>query len=148
MKEGEPHEKEKAPGAGAAAVGVVHYMEHYGRGSCIKPSCASNASSAMTSAQKSQRKEVTDMPRLHVTPEENRKRNILGQISEKAYQRFGKPVTGALFGRMFGVKECTAKNRIKSLEDIRLRELRNYVESCNLSDEDILVWFRWRKEEK
>lgn len=41
-------EKEKAPGTGAAVVGLVHYLEHYGCGNCNKPSCANFVPNVIT----------------------------------------------------------------------------------------------------
>ena len=81
------------------------------------------------------------MPRLHTAPEEARTRKVLGQLSDKAYQKYGKRLTGATFGRMFGVGERTGQNRIKNLDSTTLLELRCYVRTCNPTDEEILQWF-------
>lgn len=48
MRGGGTHEKEKAPGTGAAVVGLVHYLEHYGCGNCNKPSCANFVPNVIT----------------------------------------------------------------------------------------------------
>lgn len=49
-REGE-HEKENTQKAGATAVGLVYYLEHYGRGNCIKFNCANSVNNAMRSAR-------------------------------------------------------------------------------------------------
>lgn len=81
------------------------------------------------------------MPRLRITPEEARTRNVLGQLSDKSYQKYGKRLTGSTFGRMFGVGERTGQNRINNLDSITLLELRCYVRTCNPTDAEILEWF-------
>lgn len=81
------------------------------------------------------------MPRLRASPEESRERAILGQLSDKSYQRYGKRLTGATFGRMFGVEERTGQNRIRNLDSTTLLELRCYIRTCNPTDDEILAWF-------
>ena len=81
------------------------------------------------------------MPKLRTSPKAARDRAIRGQIASKSFERYGVPLTGKSFGRMFGVKPRTATNRMQDLGTILLEELWTYVDTSALSDAEILKWF-------
>lgn len=81
------------------------------------------------------------MPKLRVSPEEERERAILGQISQKVFLKTGKKISGERAGLLFGLGSKTAGNRLKDLGSFRLDELWDYTKRCSLTNEEILAWF-------
>lgn len=81
------------------------------------------------------------MPKLRVSPEEERDRAILGQISQKTWLKYGKKMSGERVGNLFGVEGKTALNRLHNLGSFRLDELWDYTKRCSLTNEEILAWF-------
>ena len=81
------------------------------------------------------------MPKLRVSPEEERERAILGQISQKSWLKYGKKMSGERAGKLFGVEGKTALNRLHNLGSFRLDELWDYTKRCSLTNEEILAWF-------
>lgn len=81
------------------------------------------------------------MPRLRVSPEEARIRTVMGQIANKSEVLFGERLTGKTFGKMFGVSERTATNRMKDLDKTTLKEFRHYADTAKLTDAEILACF-------
>lgn len=81
------------------------------------------------------------MPKLRISPEEARIRAIMGQIADKSMVLYGKKLIGKTFGKMFGLEEKTATNRMKDLDKTTIREFRHYVNTAGLSDAEILAWF-------
>ena len=81
------------------------------------------------------------MPKLRVSPEEERDRAILGQISQKSWLKYGKKMSGERVGKLLGVEGKTALNRLHNLGSFRLDELWDYTKKCSLTNEEILAWF-------
>ena len=81
------------------------------------------------------------MPKLRISPEEARIRAILGQIADKSMVLYRKRLIGKTFGKMFGVSEKTATNRMKDLDKTTMKEFRHYADTARLSDAEILAWF-------
>lgn len=81
------------------------------------------------------------MPKLRGSPEEERERAILGQISQKSWLKYGKKMSGERVGKLFGVGGKTALNRLHNLGSFRLDELWDYTKRCSLTNEEILAWF-------
>ena len=81
------------------------------------------------------------MPRLRVSPEEARIRAIRGQIANKSEVLFGERLTGKTFGKMFGVSERTATNRMKNMDKTTMEEFLHYVATASLTDAEILECF-------
>ena len=80
------------------------------------------------------------MPKRRVTEEQALERAIRGQIAEKSQTLYGQDITGKTFGRMFGVKDRTAQNRLNKLKDIKMGEFLHYVATAHPTDEEILAW--------
>lgn len=81
------------------------------------------------------------MPRLRVSPKEARIRTVMGQIANKSEVLFGERLTGKTFGKMFGVSERTATNRMKNMDKTTMEEFLHYADTAKLTDAEILECF-------
>ena len=81
------------------------------------------------------------MPKLRVSPEEERKRTILSQISQKVIMKTGKKMTDDRVGQLFGLKGKTAGNRMKDIGNFKMKEVWKYDDRVRLTNEEILAWF-------
>lgn len=84
---------------------------------------------------------MTNVPRLRVSPEEARIRALMGQIANKSMVLYGRRLNGKTFGKMFGVSERTATNRMKDPDKTTMKEFRHYADTAKLTDAEILECF-------
>lgn len=81
------------------------------------------------------------MPKLRISPGEARTRVIMGQIANKSMVLYGQKLNGKTFGKMFGVSERTATNRMKNMDKTTMEEFLHYVDTASLTDAEILECF-------
>ena len=81
------------------------------------------------------------MPKLRISPEETRIRVMKGQIANKSMVLYGKRLNGKTFGKMFGVSERTATNRMKNMDKTTMKEFLHYADTAKLTDAEILECF-------
>ena len=81
------------------------------------------------------------MPKLRISPEETRIRVMKGQIANKSMVLYGKRLNGKTFGKMFGVSERTATNRMNDLDKTTMKEFLHYADTAKLTDAEILECF-------